>query len=43
LKGKAANPEVKYNTKGDKMLYKSGLGFVRSSNDTGALFGEFKL
>jgi hypothetical protein len=43
LRGKAADLKVKYNTKGDKVLYKSGLGFMRSSDNIGALFGEFKL
>jgi hypothetical protein len=42
LRGKAANPKVKYNIKGDKVLYKSGPGSVQSSDNTGALFGEFE-
>jgi hypothetical protein len=42
LGGKAADPEVKYDTEGDEVLYRSGPRSVQSSNDTGAPFGEFE-
>jgi hypothetical protein len=42
LKDKAADPKVKYNAEGDEVLYGSDPGSVRSSDDAGALFGEFK-
>jgi hypothetical protein len=42
LGDEAADSKVKYNTKGDEVFYKSGPGSVRSSDDAGAFFGEFK-
>jgi hypothetical protein len=42
LGGEAADPKVKYDAEGDKVLYRSGPGSVRSSDDAGAPFGKFE-